>query len=220
AVFNGHLKLKIGEGGFTEIRHRLAGVLKPWFERIHDEYLNAAVLHADETGWRNDGRLCWLRRFARGDSTYHLIHPKRGRKAPRVFFTEAFAEAFAGVLVTDFWKAYDVVTDRRRKRRPHLPRFLEVEGVPSSNNKAEREIRPAVLMRKASYGSAKGADNRSVLMSIHRTLKQRGRDPLDGCSRILKRPDPLARSHLSSIVGAGRDRPLSDPPTTVILYNL
>ncbi len=36
-----------------------------------------------------------------------------------------------------------------------LLRFLEFEGVPSSNNKAEREIRPAVLMRKASDGSAR-----------------------------------------------------------------
>ena len=69
-----------------------------------------------------------------------------------------------------------------------LLRFLDVEGVPSSNNKAEREIRPAALMRKASYGSAsdKGAETRSILMSIYRTLKQRGLDPLQETETALR----------------------------------
>jgi hypothetical protein len=60
--------------------------------------------------------------------------------------------------------------------------------LPSSNNKAEREIRPAVLMRKASYGSAsdKGAETRSILMSIYRTLKQRGLDPLKETETALR----------------------------------
>jgi hypothetical protein len=54
--------------------------------------------------------------------------------------------------------------------------FVGHEDVPSSNKRAEREIRPAVLMRKASYGSGsdRGAATRGVLMSIYRTLKQRG----------------------------------------------
>lgn len=268
AVFNGHLQLKISEGGLTEIWHRLAGVLTPWHDEIHRRCRTAAVLHADETGWRTNGLLAWLWCFACDDATYYLIHPKRGHEALRVFFTEAFL----GVLVTDFWKAYDVVTDRQQKCWPHLLRelaaiddgrengedwpdfskklwrlygdavrleagieamtqdtcagrvarlhvritdlavhpwanpharrlakrllgygedllrFLEVEGVPSSNNKAEREIRPAVLMRKASYGSAtdKGAETRSVLMSIYRTLKQRGLDPLQETETALR----------------------------------
>ena len=56
--------------------------------------------------------------------------------------------------------------------------FVEFEGVPSSNNHAEREIRPAVLMRKASYGSQseRGAATRGVLMSMCRTLKNRRAD--------------------------------------------
>ena len=57
--------------------------------------------------------------------------------------------------------------------------FVERKDVPSSNNKGEREIRPAVLMRKASYGSGsdRGATTRSILMSIYRTLRLRGHDP-------------------------------------------
>ena len=58
--------------------------------------------------------------------------------------------------------------------------FVEFDGVPADNNQAEREVRPAVLMRKASYGnmSDRGTETRAVLMTIYRTLKRRGLDPL------------------------------------------
>jgi Transposase IS66 family len=51
---------------------------------------------------------------------------------------------------------------------------------PFDNNHAERSIRPAVIIRKNSYGnrSEQGSDCRATLMSIFRTLKQRGHDPI------------------------------------------
>jgi hypothetical protein len=57
--------------------------------------------------------------------------------------------------------------------------FAEFERVPSSNNRAEREIRPAVLMRKASAeGELRESERaRGVLMRECRTLKNRGLDP-------------------------------------------
>jgi len=69
---------------------------------------------------------------------------------------------------------------RLSKYGEELLTFVEFEGVPPSNNHAEREVRPAVLMRKASYGnqSEPAAATRGVLMSVLRTLKKRGLDPL------------------------------------------
>ncbi len=70
----------------------------------------------------------------------------------------------------------------KRLRRHHndLFTFLDQEGVPFDNNHAERSIRPAVILRKNSYGnrSERGADCQAVFMSIFRTLKQRGHDPI------------------------------------------
>ncbi|MHC9543643.1 MAG: transposase [Vulcanimicrobiota bacterium] len=59
--------------------------------------------------------------------------------------------------------------------------FLDYDGVVSDNNKAEREIRPAVIMRKNSgqNKSEKGAQIQAALMSIYRTLKIRGHNPID-----------------------------------------
>ena len=72
------------------------------------------------------------------------------------------------------------LAQRLAKYGNDLLTFVEFEGVPADNNQAEREIRPAVLMRKASYGnqSERGAKTRAVLMTVYRTLKRRGRDPL------------------------------------------
>ena len=58
---------------------------------------------------------------------------------------------------------------KRLKRHPHhLFTFLSQEGVPFDNNHAERSIRPAVIIRKNSYGnrSQRGADG-VALMGRH-----------------------------------------------------
>ena len=69
---------------------------------------------------------------------------------------------------------------RLRRRQNDLFTFLDQANVPFDNNHAERRIRPAVILRKNSYGnrSRRGADCQAVLMSVFRTLKQRGRDPI------------------------------------------
>jgi hypothetical protein len=69
---------------------------------------------------------------------------------------------------------------RLRRHQDDLFTFLDQPGVPFDNNAAERAIRPAVIIRKNSYGnrSARGADAQAVLMSVFRTLKQRGHDPI------------------------------------------
>jgi transposase len=69
---------------------------------------------------------------------------------------------------------------RLRRHENDLLTFLDQADVPFDNNAAERAIRPAVIIRKNSYGnrSERGADCQSVLMSIFRTLKQRGHDPI------------------------------------------
>ena len=69
---------------------------------------------------------------------------------------------------------------RLRRHQNDLLTFLNHAGVPFDNNHAERSIRPAVILRKNSYGnrSKQGADCQAVLMSVFRTLKQRGHDPI------------------------------------------
>ena len=268
-IYNVHLQLKITEGGLTQMWHRLATVLKPWYDQIWDDCFNSAVLNADETGWYMNGALVWLWCFCTPRETFYAIDPSRGHEALDKFFVEEFQ----GVLVTDFWRAYNATARMNQKCWAHLLRelkaveerpdgarddwpafakklrriytdavrlaaagesvlqterdsrvcalhvrisdlagaewthpdarrlakrlvtygaqmltFAEIDGVPATNNHAEREIRPAVLMRKASYGNAseRGAATRAVLMSVYRTLKSRGLDPLAEVRKTLE----------------------------------
>ena len=60
------------------------------------------------------------------------------------------------------------VANRLAKQRKHLFTFLYLEGVPPTNNLAERQLRPAVIQRKISCGNKteKGAEAWKILRSI------------------------------------------------------
>lgn len=260
-VFNFHLQMKITSGGLVQMWYRLQAILYPWYEQIQQKALGAAVLFADESGWRVDGKTHWLWCFTTKNLTFYMINRSRGSPALMKFFIEEFA----GTLVSDFWGAYNAVVcalrqtclahllrelehtekykspgrhwpafakklrrllgdairlwraradmpaetyasrrarlaarlqelidtpwkdahakrliKRLRRHQNDLFTFLDQPHVPFDNNTAERAIRPAVIIRKNSYGnrSDRGADCQAVLMSIFRTLKQRGHDPI------------------------------------------
>ena len=85
-------------------------------------------------------------------------------------------------IIQDSWKDADArrLVKRLAKYRGDLFTFLDQDGVPSDNNTAEREVRPAVIIRKNSLcnRSQDGADTQAVMMSIYRTLRLRGHDPI------------------------------------------
>ena len=71
------------------------------------------------------------------------------------------------------------LTKRLRKYAEFLFTFLDYADVAFENNFAERQIRPAVILRKNSQSnrSEQGAATQALLMSVYRTLKLRGLNP-------------------------------------------
>jgi hypothetical protein len=69
------------------------------------------------------------------------------------------------------------LANRLRKQRAHLFRFLYEEGVEATNNRAERQLRPAVIARKLSCGNKtrRGKRTSEVLMSLATTALQQGK---------------------------------------------
>lgn len=78
--------------------------------------------------------------------------------------------------------------ERISRHRDHLFTFLDKPLVPFNNNHAERQVRPAVILRKniLCNRSSGGADTQAVLMSIFRTLKLRGHDPTKAIASALR----------------------------------
>jgi len=81
------------------------------------------------------------------------------------------------------WQHLDAqrLAKRIEKYWNQLLTFLWYYDVQMDNNTAERAIRPAVMIRKNSYcnHSHRGALTQSVLMTVFRTLKLKGHQPLD-----------------------------------------
>ena len=257
-VLNVHLRFKLTPGGLVNMWRRLAEILEAWYEQVCAETKDSSTLHADETGWRVNGKTNWLWCFTNSNLTCYVIDRSRGSPALLSFL----GETFDGTLITDFWPAYNAIACdtrqyclahlfreiekvderntsaewaefrkkllrvlrdalrldsaenvgdiERRSRRGRLAdrlsnlcatdwsdpdaarlanrldkyadgifTFLDYDDVPHTNNHAERELRPAVIMRKViqQNRSDKGAHTQAVLMSIYRTLKLRGHDP-------------------------------------------
>jgi hypothetical protein len=99
------LRTRVSAGGLADLWRRMAAVLTPWYEQIGEEARASAHLHADETGWRVDGRTHWLWCFCNHQNCYYMIDRSRGSPALKQFFIEAFE----GVLIHDFWRPYGSV---------------------------------------------------------------------------------------------------------------
>lgn len=97
-------QLGIGYGSLVGAMHRLAGLFSAVPQKLVEEYRQAAVKHADETGWRNDGKngYAWL--FATSDLSIYRFRGTRSSSVPKEVFGE---DALPGVLVVDRYAAYN-----------------------------------------------------------------------------------------------------------------
>lgn len=155
AMLNDHLHTRVSTGGLFDMWKRLGEWLTPWYDRLADEMLDSAVLHADETGWRVNGKTHWLWCFTNQNASYYMIHASRGD--PALF--EFFQEHFTGVLVSDFWACYSHINTVHQYCLAHLLRELKkVDGLNSSpawieySKKAKRLFGDALrLYRREGY---------------------------------------------------------------------
>jgi hypothetical protein len=98
-----------------------------------------------------------------------------------------------------------------RKQRPYLFTFLYVAAVAPTNNAAERELRPAVIIRKTNgcNRSPKGAAVHAVLSSVIRTARKHGHDFVDVTKRVLQQP----RQVIVEICSPAQPPPILPVPT-------
>ncbi len=193
AVLNHHLRFTMSAGGLVAAWQRLANLLLAWYQEIAEEVKASGVLHADETGWRLAGRTVWLWCFTTrvAKATYYMIDRCRGSPALSKFFTTAFD----GVLITDFWAAYNaVVCAARQACLPHLFRELDKtdeadrsESWAAFSKKLKRLLRDAIrLGKRGDLPAARFASRRSRLDGRLAALLEGPKDN-PNVNRLLKR---------------------------------
>jgi transposase len=98
---------------------------------------------------------------------------------------------------------------RLDKHSDEIFTFLLHPNVPVDNNHAERQVRFAVIMRKNYFGnrSMRGAETQAILMSLFRTCKLRGIDPIsffaDSVAAAIRTGSPLPIPDSSQTVQIG-----------------
>lgn len=95
-----------------------------------------------------------------------------------------------GLMTQEEYRDADArrLTSRLHRYAEYLFTFLDYPYVPADNNFAERQIRPAVILRKNSQSnrSDRGAATQAVLMSVYRTLRLRNLNPTKTITNAMK----------------------------------
>ena len=97
------------------VAQKAQGVMTDIVERIR----GSPVVHADETGWREDGHNGYVWTFSTPDLRYFL---RRNRS--KAVVDEALGDEFAGVLVSDFYAAYHHYDGPKQRCWAHLLRDI------------------------------------------------------------------------------------------------
>ncbi len=131
-VLNHHFHFQVSPGGLVQMWDRIQAIFHAWYEEIEKEARGSTYLHGDESGWRVNGSTHWLWCFTNEALTYYMIDQSRGSPALHKFF----GEEFGGCLITDFWRAYDLIRSKFRQYcLAHLLR--EIHDVDGRNQSSE-----------------------------------------------------------------------------------
>jgi hypothetical protein len=117
--------LSISPGAIVKQIRRLGEWLERQYHRLKLSLRVAGVVHADETGWRTDGKNGYLWTLTNADHTVYHVDNSRGRKVIIDLLGKAFGQTSDQTLVSDFYGVYDHFDTHQQKCLTHLLRELK-----------------------------------------------------------------------------------------------
>lgn len=99
---------------------RVAQILQPVYDELIADIKKSSILHADETGWRVQGKNWWLWVFGTQDTAVYTIDKSRGKDVVH----RILGSFFMGVLVVDGWRAYLSLLCEQQSCMAHLLRKI------------------------------------------------------------------------------------------------
>jgi transposase len=150
----------------------------------HEEALaavrSAEVKHADETGWKLAGKLCWLWTAATASVVAFVIHSKRSALG----LTALLGAEIQGILCSDRWGVYArVPVERRQICWAHLKRDFQkiVDRGGASIWVGRRGLKIVKKVFAAWHAFQKGQSTRTQLQTeLKRVVNQMNKLLVDG----------------------------------------
>ena len=112
-------QLHLSVGGIVQVIHGVAQQAQLAVAEVLERIRASPVVQADETGWRQDGANGYVWTFSTPTERYFL---RRGRHKGVV--DEVLEESFSGVLVSDFYAAYNHYPGLKQRCWSHLLRDI------------------------------------------------------------------------------------------------
>lgn len=114
--------LEIGSGSLAGIFRRCADLFAGVPEKLIEQYREAPVKHADETGWRTNGKNGYVWLFSTNDLSIFQFGKNRSAQVPLAIFGK---KPLKGTLVVDRYNAYNKVPCAIQYCYAHLLRDVE-----------------------------------------------------------------------------------------------
>ena len=112
-------QLRLSVGAIVRAVHQVARQAQPAVDQILERIRGSPVVHADETGWREDGANGYAWTFSTPTERYFLR-----RRRNKEVVDEVLDESFSGVLVSDFYAAYHHYPGLKQRCWVHLLRDI------------------------------------------------------------------------------------------------
>ena len=133
--------LTISSGGIVGLLHQVAQAapLKGAYTTLKEKVRGSRVVHADETGWREEGQNGYVWSFStpEGERLYEYDRSRAGAVARRILGSN-----FGGVLCTDFYCGYNDFPGEHQRCWVHLLRDIHKlkEEHPDENKPVDKEV--------------------------------------------------------------------------------
>jgi transposase len=98
-------------GTVAAVEQEASAALAPAHAEVAAAVRRAPVKHADETGWKQAGQLCWLWAAVTPTAALFVIHARRGLSGLQALL----GATVRGVVVSDRWSAYGRLSVYRRQ---------------------------------------------------------------------------------------------------------
>jgi transposase len=101
----------IGLGTVTAVEQEASAAVAPAHAEAAEAVRQAPSKNADETGWKEAGRLCWLWTAVTARVAFFVIHARRGGSG----LTALLGSTVLGIVTSDRWSAYHRLDVYRRQ---------------------------------------------------------------------------------------------------------
>ena len=172
------LGLSMSVGQISELLHRVAKQGKSQYEDLQKAIQSSPYVHADETGWREDGQNGYLWSFSTPSVRYFLYDQSRSHFVP-----EAVLKGFLGVLISDFYSGYHYYMGLHQRCWVHLLRDVRELKLkyPTEGVLAWAQKLRAIYDRAKAFSSASPKAREAARLSFQAQLLELAVPYVDCC---------------------------------------